>query len=252
MTDTPRTRAELLTDFADQQNHGITAQKMRNFVVSSSVDPLYRGFSYWSVTGNGSTVLATVPAAGSTTFGDVVILPFGVNKAMGASEFHAGIQYRDDSYSILDTDPDVTWATVDAGNAFMLEPGLWNWRTHVATTSAHAFTVPASPTVSVPMFVSLEQAEYDSTFDWPADADGTQPFVYAGWQNSLEAQVDFPVVTNYPLGQDPGETRVLDVSGVVLNDTDVAKPFMLVGFCQVGWTSAVDLVAYSLGLWRSR
>jgi hypothetical protein len=35
MTDTPRTQAELLTDFADQQNHGITAQKMRNFVVST-------------------------------------------------------------------------------------------------------------------------------------------------------------------------------------------------------------------------
>ena len=35
MTDTPRTRAELLSDFADQQNHGITAQKMRNFALSS-------------------------------------------------------------------------------------------------------------------------------------------------------------------------------------------------------------------------
>lgn len=39
MTDTPRTRAELLTDFADQQNHGITPQKMRNFVVSNVVAP---------------------------------------------------------------------------------------------------------------------------------------------------------------------------------------------------------------------
>jgi hypothetical protein len=34
MTDTPRTRAELLTDFANNQNHGITAQKMRNLVES--------------------------------------------------------------------------------------------------------------------------------------------------------------------------------------------------------------------------
>lgn len=36
MTDTPRTEAELLTIFADQQNHGITAQDMRDFVVSTA------------------------------------------------------------------------------------------------------------------------------------------------------------------------------------------------------------------------
>lgn len=36
MTDTPRTEAELLTIFADNQNHGITAQDMRDFVVSTA------------------------------------------------------------------------------------------------------------------------------------------------------------------------------------------------------------------------
>jgi hypothetical protein len=41
MTDTPRTEAELLTDFADQQNHGITAQKMRNLIVSGGFGPMW-------------------------------------------------------------------------------------------------------------------------------------------------------------------------------------------------------------------
>ncbi len=36
MTDTPRTEAELLTIFADNQNHGITAQDMRDYVKSTS------------------------------------------------------------------------------------------------------------------------------------------------------------------------------------------------------------------------
>ncbi len=61
MTDTPRTEAELLTIFADQQNHGITAQDMRDFVVSAQT-PHAR---FYSAT-NGAMTIPT----GTSTFPD--------------------------------------------------------------------------------------------------------------------------------------------------------------------------------------
>lgn len=71
MTDTPRTREELLAIFADGQQQGISAQDMRDFVVSSVVTDKSQAVSLYCY-------LQSISIANATT----LVLPWDVTNAM--------------------------------------------------------------------------------------------------------------------------------------------------------------------------
>lgn len=88
MTDTPRTEAELLTIFADNQNHDITAQDMRDFVVS-----------------------------GQNFYGS------GLDNAAGVTldtNFPTGIDVPDDSDATF-----LPFVPQDSGDGFIYDPNGW-------------------------------------------------------------------------------------------------------------------------------
>ena len=249
MTDTPRTQAELLAIFANNQNHDITAQDMRDFVKSARPAFGYEDAAFYSVTYNASTTLATIPAGGATGFAaTTLVFPWGPNIVSGANQFHRGVDLLG-TFSILDTDPAVTWATVDSGNAFDLRTGTWFWQVQ-ASFIGDAFAFPASSTVNIPVGLALDQATYDP--DFSGASDGTEAYLYDNWNNALFSQPCIPQINTYPLGQDPGEAVTLSWFGIVINDTPDPKPFVMIGYGLPGWTTDMHALAYGLNIWSMR
>lgn len=119
MTDTPRTRAELLTDFADNQNHAITAQDMRNFVESVTVG----GPGIDRVAGYGADpAVINYPTGMDVPDSTTVYFPLSdPDNPVLSYDPNGWFQFDDDYPS-----PDWYGETVPAGSWALLDQGVYN------------------------------------------------------------------------------------------------------------------------------
>jgi hypothetical protein len=250
MTDTPRTEAELLTAFEAGQVGTIDSQKVRDFVVSTRPSPLFKRNWTGLVYKDNATSIKTITAAGATSFGPTTVLGWKSSKPAGSLEQYAGEDIVSNAYSLAGTDPLSSYGVdVGADQALMLEPGYWFWSATIDVTATDAFPFPASSTVSVPVELFFDQAEYDTTFSGPTD--GTAPYLYSQF-GTMDVLPVVPRINAFPRGQDPGEGRHQQYRGINVNDTDSAKPFVLFIQTQPGWTTDLHLVSYFLRTFQLR
>jgi hypothetical protein len=245
MTDTPRTKDELLADFADQQNHGITPQKMRNMVVSVKDAPWQHFMTFVAFKDN-TTSLLTLPNNGSG-YGAPTLMPLDIaNVPAGAAVQYSGISRIDGAYALEAADPRNAWGfDIPAGNAIMLPPeSIWRYGVFATVKTADAWSVPAaSPGPSFPFYAYIDQAEYDPLHSYP-NADPTGSYIYEAYYNNLWSSVD-SLVTNAA-----GKLNFWNASGTIANDKTTPAPFVLLGYTFPGWSTDVHLTQWGFNLWR--
>lgn len=241
MTDTPRTWAELQTLFADNASGAISPQDLRDGFASVAQPIVGGGFPgavpYQSV-GWVSTSASVTLVANPTGYGDTGVAPFGSNRPNGI-EARRGRDLLSPTYSLAGTDPNSAYAVdVDAGNAFMLEPGVWR---------ANGFINVAGfdwPGTGIPPAVGyIDQVALDSTFSGPHD--GSEPFIYAGFYNPVFADL---AQVYAPL--DTGQYRSVNYIQLLVNDRDTPQPFALYLFTTPGQTTNVTTDGYGAIFWK--
>lgn len=228
MTNTPRTQAELLAIFADGQQQGISAQDMRDFVVS--VFPTTTD-SFAFVTVAISLPIATLPAAANTSsFGLPTPLTLATARRTVSSTLPA--DWFDSAYTLDGSDPTNSWGiTWPTDSAMMLPTGTYSYQ----------FAVYWSPTgiapsgLLCPVFGLIDQAEYDPDFSQPVDR--SQPFVYPGYYNGG----GMSTMSTFTSG-DHSLAYVQTTAGVLVNDEAEPKPFVTLAYTQ-GYTSSVAVSA---------
>lgn len=172
MTDTPRTRDELLALFADNSTHEISAQDMRDLIVTTVAPPLrQRSFIFQRYNAGGHT---TIPATTSGNTSENVALDIDPN---ATPSLYANMidpaGWWNDSYT-LDADDDASWLGYDIdGKILMLPPGVYVTDVFITTTSA----IDVSTQWAIG---TIAQATFDVDFD-------ASPFFYPGNAGADEA-----------------------------------------------------------------
>lgn len=223
MTDTPRTQAELLTTvFQDGQIGAISAQDMRDFVVSLSQpveggslgSPLRERLGYLAI--NQPAGYVTLPAASDTSHnGDVVLIPLNAASPYVVYSPDPG-GWFDNAFALSASAPESAWGLeIAAGDVAMLPTGMYDFSAFMYVGSV------AADLGDLPIRCEFDQQTYDPDFVNPADT--SVPWIYDGYFG--------PVLWNYQAVQTPNGTIVSTVtSGRVINDTPDPKPFALMGY----------------------
>lgn len=117
MVDTPRTLEELLDIFATNPSGNISAQDLRDAIVSF-VDPVPGGGLDTGGTVDQSTGFYTAVTVGAKTYTSGSHLPFDI----GSPDYEDGLALRQTGGSYVSTYASVTWPS---GSWWRVPPGLW-------------------------------------------------------------------------------------------------------------------------------
>lgn len=242
MTDTPRTLEELQTILADNATRSISAQDLRDLMISIAQPIPGAGFlgakPYESISfANTSGAAVTLPNNGAT-YGDIVVAPYGSNRPGGA-EARRGRDLISASYSLAGSDPTSAYGVdVDAGNAFMLETGVWRVDTLIQAASP-GFDWPGAG--FPPINAYFDQVSYNP--DFSGALDGTEPFYQPAWFNPATVDYQLPI-PSYATSK----YRTLWTSFVIVQDSPDPQPFALYMYTSPGWSSDVATTFYGVYL----
>lgn len=237
MTDTARTLAEIKTLLANNSTGAISAQDLRD-VVESIAHPLegegFLGSSYVRSSGFGVSTAAVTLTAHPTSYGTAVIAPWGANRPNG-SEIRRGRDLLSASFSLDGADETNAYGLdIDAGNALMLEPGVWFVDTVISASGMSGL---------IPAWAYFDQAQYDP--DWAGTPDGTESWWYDGWYNPMSV-VTAPLPANATSGV---YTSVRTLSWVI-NDSDEPKPFIFVMYTLPGRTTNLTTTGFGFAYYK--
>lgn len=213
MTDTPRTKDELLSIFATNSDGAISSQNMRDFVASvGAVGPPFanHGFvRYFSAS------LGTLHTMSEGVFSyltwDAASIGDATRLVRGRPD-----DWLDPSYTLDGDDPTSAWGVdVPAGAAFMLPTGFWQYRIFIGVTPALALS-----TVKTPEFIAyFDQIRWDPDFSGPVD--GSAPYLYQTYATEIW-RVDAPPYVS------TGEMQGRMFEGLLVNDEPTPQPFGVV------------------------
>lgn len=223
MTDVSKTLAELKARFADNTRESVTPQDMRD-LLESLTNPVFRSGLRSPMYARISMMLANSipvedrPQLNASGGGWSAALPL-----LAGGQTHANPVYSHDnggwfaagnSFSLLGSDPDASWAVdIPTGTAAMLPPGLY------FASVGCGLTAPVTIDVSNMIAVFFDQAMYDSV--GAGSIPDNEPFYYDGyynWNTLFEAPDSYSASL-------AGSTQYVTSLNMVVNDSDVAKPF---------------------------
>ena len=191
MTDTPRSLEDMLDLLADNNTNAIRAQTLRDLAVSIANPIPGDGFLGANLTDSmfAANCAASVTLVnGGASYGTTKVAPYGTNRP-GGTELHRGRELLSDSYTLDGSDPTSAYGVdVDAGNAFLLEPGAWHAVSYLIISGGVTF----SATIFPPALCYVDQVAWDPDFSGPYD--GSVPWMWAGFYNPVFATTPMDMI----------------------------------------------------------
>jgi hypothetical protein len=227
VTDTPRTRDEILDLYADDLSP-VSRQDLRDFVVSTMFDSS-DSHGFYVVFGSPLIVL---PASSDTAhFGQAV--PIVLTDGTPSSSSTIPEEWLDSGYTLAASDPNNSWSIEwTPGCGMMLPYGVYDVQVY---TFYDAIAGDGGYVAPVQCF--MDQAEFDPDLPYPIDR--TQPYVYAGYYNGGSVGSEYGVMANH-------DSILATLSRqVITNDEPMSKPFIVIAYT-VGFASPVNVTGVQL------
>jgi len=243
MTDTPRSLEDMLDLLADNNTNAIRAQTLRDLAVSIANPIPGDGFLGANLTDSmfAANCAASVTLVnGGASYGTTKVAPYGTNRP-GGTELHRGRELLSDSYTLDGSDPTSAYGVdVDAGNAFLLEPGAWHAVSYLIISGGVTF----SATIFPPALCYVDQVAWDPDFSGPYD--GSVPWMWAGFYNPVFATTPMPFING-----NSGKYTAVVADNFFINDSDEPQAYAAYMYTTPGQMSDVTLVGYGVQLWKA-